>query len=165
MCLRQIFVLAPSGFWVVTRRLRYTRSPVIERLPESAAIYSPCVYFCRTQAGALNLASPEVKFTIDTETNNPLDVGMYEHRATNSMVEEMMLLANITVATHIQQSFPSCAMLRRHETPTPTMFEPLKQVGGRANTIQVQYIFIWLVSYAWFHTPDTLHTKNTQWSR
>eukprot|EP00879_Flechtneria_rotunda_P021039 GHRR01022163.1.p1 GENE.GHRR01022163.1~~GHRR01022163.1.p1 ORF type:complete len:742 (+),score=218.81 GHRR01022163.1:116-2341(+) len=32
----------------------------------------------RTAAGALQLASPEVKFEIDTETHNPLDVGMYQ---------------------------------------------------------------------------------------
>lgn len=28
--------------------------------------------------GALTLASPEVKFQIDTETHDPLDVGMYQ---------------------------------------------------------------------------------------
>lgn len=32
----------------------------------------------RIAAGALQLASPEVKFKIDTETHNPLDVGMYQ---------------------------------------------------------------------------------------
>ncbi len=32
----------------------------------------------RAERGALQLASPEVKFTIDTETSNPLDVGMYQ---------------------------------------------------------------------------------------
>jgi exosome complex exonuclease DIS3/RRP44 len=34
----------------------------------------------RFEAGALSLASPEVKFKIDTETHNPLDVGMYQVR-------------------------------------------------------------------------------------
>lgn len=32
----------------------------------------------RTDRGALSLASPEVKFQIDTETHDPLDVGMYQ---------------------------------------------------------------------------------------
>ena len=32
----------------------------------------------RAERGALQLASPEVKFTIDTETHDPLDVGMYQ---------------------------------------------------------------------------------------
>lgn len=34
----------------------------------------------RTERGALSLASPEVKFEIDTETHDPLDVGMYQVR-------------------------------------------------------------------------------------
>lgn len=34
----------------------------------------------RADRGALQLASPEVKFTIDTETHDPLDVGMYQVR-------------------------------------------------------------------------------------
>lgn len=74
------------------------------------------------------MASPEVKFKLDNETNKALEVGMYQLRDTNSMVEEMMLMANITVATHIHKSFPSCAVLRRHETPTPEMFKPLLEV-------------------------------------
>ena len=32
----------------------------------------------RQDAGALTLASPEVRFQIDEETNNPTDVGMYQ---------------------------------------------------------------------------------------
>ena len=32
----------------------------------------------RAKRGALQLASPEVKFEIDTETHDPLDVGMYQ---------------------------------------------------------------------------------------
>ena len=32
----------------------------------------------RAERGALQLASPEVKFEIDTETHDPLDVGMYQ---------------------------------------------------------------------------------------
>lgn len=82
----------------------------------------------RFEAGALSLASPEVKFKLDDSSTKPLEVGMYQLRETNMMVEEMMLMANITVASHIHKSFPSCAVLRRHETPTPEMFKPLLQV-------------------------------------
>lgn len=45
--------------------------------------------------------------------SDPTDVGMYTHREANSMVEEFMLLANISVATEITRAFPQCAMLRR----------------------------------------------------
>jgi len=53
---------------------------------------------------------------------------MYEHKETNGMVEEMMLLANMSVATKIHQHFPNCAMLRRHPAPPPANFEPLRKV-------------------------------------
>ena len=82
--------------------------------------------------GALTLASPEVKFEIDTETHDPLDVGMYQVREANQMVEEMMLLANITVANHILQHFPAQALLRRHPVPPPRQFEPLLKAAVAA---------------------------------
>ena len=34
----------------------------------------------RADAGALQLASPEVRFEVDTETHDPLDIGMYQVR-------------------------------------------------------------------------------------
>jgi exoribonuclease R len=39
-----------------------------------------------------------VRFVLDSETSDPTDVGMYQHKEANSMVEEFMLLANISVA-------------------------------------------------------------------
>jgi exosome complex exonuclease DIS3/RRP44 len=79
----------------------------------------------RAAAGALVLASPEVKFQLDSETQDPMDVGMYEVREANQMVEEFMLLANCAVADKILSAFPACALLRRHPAPTPRMMEPL----------------------------------------
>ena len=35
----------------------------------------------RAERGALSLASPEVRFEIDTETHDPTDVGMYQVRS------------------------------------------------------------------------------------
>jgi exosome complex exonuclease DIS3/RRP44 len=48
----------------------------------------------RIEAGALTLASPEVKFVLDSESLNPTDVQAYAMLEANSVVEEMMLLAN-----------------------------------------------------------------------
>ena len=79
----------------------------------------------RVAAGALSLASPEVKFELDKTTADPLDVGMYVTREANRMVEEMMLLANVASAEAILKAFPSQAMLRRHPAPAPRMFDPL----------------------------------------
>ncbi|KAG0616163.1 hypothetical protein M758_5G094800 [Ceratodon purpureus] len=84
----------------------------------------------RIERGALTLASPEVKFEIDTETHDPLDVGMYQVREANMMVEEFMLAANMSVAGKILKEFPSCSLLRRHPEPTPQMFEPLLRTAA-----------------------------------
>ncbi|XP_009607641.1 exosome complex exonuclease RRP44 homolog A [Nicotiana tomentosiformis] len=79
----------------------------------------------RIDRGALTLASAEVKFQIDTETHDPLDIGMYQIREANQMVEEFMLAANVAVAEKILKHFPLCSLLRRHPSPTKEMLEPL----------------------------------------
>src|SRR5271163_2366716 len=66
----------------------------------------------RMEAGALNLASPEVKIQTDSETSDPVDVQTKELLETNSLVEEFMLLANISVAKRIYEHFNDTAMLR-----------------------------------------------------
>lgn len=82
----------------------------------------------RMDAGALNLASPEVRIETDNdEVGDPLtDVKTKAMLETNSLVEEFMLLANITVASKIYSAFPQTALLRRHATPPPQNFEALQ---------------------------------------
>lgn len=83
----------------------------------------------RRLAGALNLASPEVRIHLDSaESTAPIDVEQKEMRETNSLVEEFMLLANIAVARHIYQHFPQTAVLRRHMPPPATNFETLRAI-------------------------------------
>lgn len=41
------------------------------------------------------------------------------------MVEEFMLLANISVAEKIVHEFPDNALLRRHPSPPASNFDPL----------------------------------------
>lgn len=79
----------------------------------------------RMNAGALVLASPEVKFKISEARDEITDVAMYEVRETNRMVEEFMLLANVVVAEKMLKNFPQCSMLRRHPKPSNEMFEAL----------------------------------------
>jgi exosome complex exonuclease DIS3/RRP44 len=79
----------------------------------------------RSQRGALTLASPEVKFELDSETLDPMDVKNTQTLEANRVVEEMMLLANTSVARKVHCTFPSCTLLRRHPPPSPEMFEPL----------------------------------------
>ncbi|EIN05091.1 RNB-domain-containing protein [Punctularia strigosozonata HHB-11173 SS5] len=83
----------------------------------------------RMAAGALNLASPEVKIHMDSaESSDPIDVEQKEMLETNSLVEEFMLLANISVAQKIQETFPQTAVLRRHLPPPRTNFEKLQDI-------------------------------------
>ncbi|XP_059142124.1 exosome complex exonuclease RRP44-like [Physella acuta] len=79
----------------------------------------------RLDNGALSLASTEVRFYVDSETNDPIDVQTKVLRDTNSMVEEFMLLANIAVAEKILLEFPDNALLRRHPSPPVSNFDPL----------------------------------------
>lgn len=86
----------------------------------------------RMAAGALVLASPEVKFEISEARDEITDVAMYQIRETNRMVEEFMLLANVVVAEKMLRHFPQCSMLRRHPKPSEEMFEPLIRASKSA---------------------------------
>lgn len=83
----------------------------------------------RIENGALLLASSEVRFSVDSETADPIDVEVKQMRDTNSMVEEFMLAANISAAKRIFQEFPDCAMLRRHPEPPFSSFDTLIKAG------------------------------------
>lgn len=79
----------------------------------------------RIEAGALTLASPEVKFVLDSESLNPTDVQSYALLEANALVEEFMLLANVTVSKKILRHYPTLSILRRHPAPNRTMFDSL----------------------------------------
>lgn len=80
----------------------------------------------RMDAGALNLASPEVRIETESELGDPIsDVKTKAVLDTNSLVEEFMLLANITVGSKIYQAYPQTALLRRHAAPPPSNFDEL----------------------------------------
>lgn len=68
-------------------------------------------------------------------------------RETNSMVEEFMLLANISVAQKIYDEFPDCAMLRKHPAPPPSNYDILlkaaksKVSGDRWSCRKIALVF------------------------
>jgi exosome complex exonuclease DIS3/RRP44 len=86
----------------------------------------------RIDAGALTLASPEVRFKFDDDSSNPTDLTLYNLKETNSMVEEWMLLANITVSKKILKHFPTLSLLRRHQPPSSEQFLPLLKLATAA---------------------------------
>lgn len=93
----------------------------------------------RMDAGALNLSSPEVRIEADSESSDSLaDVKTKAHLATNSLVEEFMLLANITVAQKIYSEFPQTALLRRHATPPASNFAELNDQLKRMKGMELE---------------------------
>ena len=74
----------------------------------------------RFDEGAINFRSTEVRFRLD-EQGNPIGIELKESKEAHQLIEEMMLLANKTVATHVSKikmnnksiPFP----YRIHDTP------------------------------------------------
>ncbi|CAB1443589.1 unnamed protein product [Pleuronectes platessa] len=87
----------------------------------------------RIEKGALTLSSLEVRFHIDSETHDPIDLQTKELMETNSMVEEFMLLANISVAQKIYDEFSECALLRKHPAPPPSNYDVLLKAAKSKN--------------------------------
>jgi len=59
----------------------------------------------------------KLNFTLDPTTGQPIAVEVFQQREANQLVEEFMLLANMSVARKISSGFPEQALLRRHEKP------------------------------------------------
>ncbi|WFD41935.1 exosome catalytic subunit dis3 [Malassezia psittaci] len=92
----------------------------------------------RMEAGALNLASPEVRIHMDSsEMSGPIDVEQKEMFETNSLVEEFMLMANTSCAQRIYEAYPTTAVLRRHAPPPEDNFETLKDILRKRRGMQL----------------------------
>ncbi|KAH7648851.1 hypothetical protein FG379_002321 [Cryptosporidium bovis] len=100
----------------------------------------------RMERGAIELSSSEVKIDFEeyncTESNTNLnikDVSMYVTLSTNFMVEEFMLLANVTVAKFISKHFPSCSLLRKHPEPKYTQLKKLENMLLKVGITSFRY--------------------------
>ena len=92
----------------------------------------------RFTSGAINFDRWEMKFNID-ETGKPLSVFVKTAKESNQMIEEFMLLANRTVATHIgHMKIPKVFVYRIHDTPDIEKMEDLatfiKRFGYKIKT-------------------------------
>ena len=79
----------------------------------------------REASGALRLDQPKLCFALDSNTGLPQGFKMYEHRHSNRLIEEFMLLANTSVARKLYASFPKLAVLRNHFPPKKNMMDQL----------------------------------------
>lgn len=79
----------------------------------------------RMEAGALTLASSEIRFEFESGERkgaDPLGISSKSVTPANELVEEFMLLANVEAAKLIYSAFPDQALLRRHPSPPDSNF-------------------------------------------
>lgn len=80
----------------------------------------------RFEGGALRIDQPKVCFKISPTNGLPESFQIYESKESHQLIEEFMLLANMTVAKRIYDDHPKLAFLRCH--PSPSIFM-LKEVA------------------------------------
>lgn len=81
----------------------------------------------RFKNGAINFSSTEVKFQLD-ESGKPLGIVVKESKESHQLIEEFMLLANRTVAAHVDKikidKKPIPFPYRIHDTPDEEKLKP-----------------------------------------
>jgi exoribonuclease R len=84
----------------------------------------------RYEEGALSLNNVKLWFSLDSE-GNPQACGPYIMKEANKLIEEFMLLANMSVARKIVVAFPEVALLRQHSPPKEkTILEFIQQANA-----------------------------------
>lgn len=74
----------------------------------------------RKENGALKIDQPKIAFKFDSDDQRmeaPVDFFQYVTKDSNKLIEEFMLLANISVAKFINEKFPTISLLRSHDPP------------------------------------------------
>ena len=79
----------------------------------------------REASGALRLDQPKLCFSLEGTSGLPQGFKIYEHRHSNKLIEEFMLLANTSVARKLYEIFPNWAVLRNHLPPKANMMDQL----------------------------------------
>ncbi|KAI3642028.1 hypothetical protein MP228_011583 [Amoeboaphelidium protococcarum] len=80
----------------------------------------------RFDRGALTINQPKLTFRLDQD-KNPVDCHVYQLKDSNRLIEEFMLLANMSVAQKISETYPNASLLRCHPPPNGrTMKEFMK---------------------------------------
>lgn len=81
----------------------------------------------RFDNGALRIDQPKVSFHLNTTDGLPESFWIYESKESHQLIEEFMLLANMTVATKIYEDHPKLAFLRCHPPPSAYMLRQLEK--------------------------------------
>ncbi len=126
-----IFNMTPKGevksFWlgrtVMHSNHRFTYEEVQEIIEQEDGLYKEEILFLhrvaqryrkqRFKKGAINFSSQEVRFKLD-EKANPVGIMIKESKEANQLIEELMLLANRTVAEYVSK-----ITVQKKEVPFP----------------------------------------------
>lgn len=79
----------------------------------------------RFDGGALKIDQPKVSFKLNAANGLPETFWLYENKESHQLIEEFMLLANMTVAHRIYKDHPNLAFLRSHPPPSGFMMKQL----------------------------------------
>ncbi|CAK1556232.1 unnamed protein product [Leptosia nina] len=79
----------------------------------------------RFEGGALRIDQPKVSFTLSPSNGMPESFCIYKSKESHQLIEEFMLLANMSVATKIYEDYPKLAFLRCHPEPSGYMLKQL----------------------------------------
>ncbi|XP_012259938.2 DIS3-like exonuclease 2 [Athalia rosae] len=71
----------------------------------------------RLKEGSLRIDQMKLQVIVDRESGLPVSFTVEKREDSNKLIEEFMLLANITTANHIYKNFPDVALLRCHRPP------------------------------------------------
>lgn len=91
-----------------------------------------CLRKKRFDSGALRLDNVRLCYDLD-DHGNPISFSHYKQREANQLVEEFMLLANMSVAKFIAEAFPDRAVLRRHDGPNARKLKELEELCQASN--------------------------------
>lgn len=91
----------------------------------------------RLDNGCLELQKGKAGFQLDPETMSPQACYVHEQREANQLIQEFMLLANISVAEFVYNTFQDSSLLRCHPEPLDKKLTELidmyKSIGVEIN--------------------------------
>jgi len=79
----------------------------------------------RMRDGCLKLDQIRLSYTLDADSGFPNGCFVYQYKQSNELIEEFMLLANISVAKRLYHYFPNQAFLRNHPPPKEDMLDDM----------------------------------------
>lgn len=140
------------GRTVIKSKRRFTYEEAQERIETTEGDFAKELIVChniaqklrekRFDKGAINFERSEVNFILD-DKGKPIDVYLKENKESNQLIEELMLLANRTVATYINtekavKGKPKTFVYRIHDKPNQEKLERfakfVKRFGQEINT-------------------------------